>query len=667
MSDSEGDEFVYDYSDEDSDCSNDSSNNMDDDSQPPQDKEDSNGWPSSPPSKLQKKMSKEDESNKQESMAEEKEDSGRGKNKMMKTEDHTTPKRKDNNNSASTSSSSSSSSNTKNPNPNAPPNKSNSANSKKPNNGHSPVPEYLSPNASKDPNGLKLMESEDLRIEMDLILNEISDMLCISSIASACLLRQFKWNKERLIEAYMSDPEKTLKASGVYLRVNNEDSSNDMKLDSYDAPIPVQANVPNSPQAKPNLRLTRSISANKAAAASSSTSTTATATTQQTQQQKNAHLLMSNKPVNENGLHTCQICCCDDIEEKDIYSMPCTHEFCTDCWSGFLGHKIGEGPTSVYAVCPMSGCKEFVTDVEVEAITPNLLAKYRVFQLRSFVDLFKNARWCPGLDCTKVAISKSGFGDVNCDCGRDFCVRCGEEPHQPVVCTDLAMWNEKCQNESETANWILANTKKCPKCYTRIEKNQGCNHITCQQCKFDFCWICCAPWKDHGSTTGGYYKCNKFAAEDDGKDQSDSAKAKRELDRYLHYYQRFHAHDQAQKFAKKQLQETEARMIKLQEEKEETSWIDVQFLKAATEQLVQCRRVLKFTYTFAFYLDEKSGKKERFEDHQEMLERFTEKLSELSEKPLDKMDRTEVINHTRVVDRFVRNILKYVDDGMDEE
>ena len=40
------------------------------------------------------------------------------------------------------------------------------------------------------------------------------------------------------------------------------------------------------------------------------------------------------------------------------------------------------------------------------------------------------------------------------------------------------------------ANWILANTRKCPNCNTRIEKNQGCNHMTCRLCKHEFCWTC---------------------------------------------------------------------------------------------------------------------------------------------------------------------------------
>ena len=72
---------------------------------------------------------------------------------------------------------------------------------------------------------------------------------------------------------------------------------------------------------------------------------------------------------------------------------------------------------------------------------------------------------------------------------------------------------EKCSAESENVTWIIANTKKCPKCRKPIEKNQGCNHMTCrktaQGCGHEFCWLCLGPWKDHGNATGGYYKCNK--------------------------------------------------------------------------------------------------------------------------------------------------------------
>jgi len=190
--------------------------------------------------------------------------------------------------------------------------------------------------------------------------------------------------------------------------------------------------------------------------------------------------------------------------------------------------------------------------------------------------------------------------------------------------------------------------------------------MTCSKCKNEFCWICMGNWADHGANTGGYYRCNKFDANENGADQSDAAKAKRELDRYLHYYKRFHAHSEAQIFAKKSLKETEERMVALQERNNDITWTDVEFLKTANEQLVECRRVLKYTYAYAYYLVDKDNVKERFENHQAMLEKFTENLSELSEKPLHEMNRSEVVNQTRVVDRFMKNILQYVEDGMED-
>jgi ariadne-1 len=146
--------------------------------------------------------------------------------------------------------------------------------------------------------------------------------------------------------------------------------------------------------------------------------------------------------------------------------------------------------------------------------------------------------------------------------------------------------------------------------------------------------------------TGGYYKCNKFDPNSDANDQSDAARAKRELNRYLHYYKRFHSHAQAQDFAIKSVKATEARMILLQEQNSDTVWTDVEFLKAANRQLVECRKVLKYSYAFAYYLQD-GDKKTRFEYHQEMLERFTENLSELSEKPIQDMNRAEVVNQVR--------------------
>ena len=79
-----------------------------------------------------------------------------------------------------------------------------------------------------------------------------------------------------------------------------------------------------------------------------------------------------------------------------------------------------------------------------------------------------------------------------------------------VDCKTVNQWLRKNSAESENANWILANTKPCPKCKRPIEKNQGCMHMVCSQCRSEFCWLCLGNWAEHGERTGGYYSCNRY-------------------------------------------------------------------------------------------------------------------------------------------------------------
>lgn len=57
-----------------------------------------------------------------------------------------------------------------------------------------------------------------------------------------------------------------------------------------------------------------------------------------------------------------------------------------------------------------------------------------------------------------------------------------------------------------------------------------------------------------------------------------------------------------------------------------------------------------------------SPEKGLFEHQQEQLERSTEYLAELTEKPVDKMERVEVVNFTRVTMQFLRNLLEGIRD-----
>ncbi|KAF2558307.1 hypothetical protein F2Q68_00012964 [Brassica cretica] len=76
-------------------------------------------------------------------------------------------------------------------------------------------------------------------------------------------------------------------------------------------------------------------------------------------------------------------------------------------------------------------------------------------------------KWCPAPGCENAIEFTAGTSnyDVSCSCSRSFCWNCTEEAHRPVDCHTVAQWIRKNSAESENMNWILANSKPCPKCF----------------------------------------------------------------------------------------------------------------------------------------------------------------------------------------------------------
>ena len=75
------------------------------------------------------------------------------------------------------------------------------------------------------------------------------------------------------------------------------------------------------------------------------------------------------------------------------------------------------------------------------------------------------------------------------------------------------------------------------------------------QCKHDFCWVCLEVWRKHSSSTGGYFRCNRFEAAGKvsrhQKTLTESAESRsgqlQALNRFVHYYTRFKNHENSLK------------------------------------------------------------------------------------------------------------------------
>jgi ariadne-2 len=228
-----------------------------------------------------------------------------------------------------------------------------------------------------------------------------------------------------------------------------------------------------------------------------------------------ANLLVSSRIKSGNGKKVvyvtllCPVCIQTQPFEK-FHNLSCAHSFCKHCWSMHFEIQISQG-ISTQIRCMAAGCDVLVPEDLVLTLVsrPQIRDKYQQFAFQDYVKSHPELRFCPGTNCQGIIRSQDlSAKKATCKmCETSFCFRCGNDYHAPTDCTTIKKWLTKCADDSETANYISANTKDCPKCNICIEKNGGCNHIACCNCKHDFCWMCLGDWKSHGSE---YYECSRY-------------------------------------------------------------------------------------------------------------------------------------------------------------
>jgi hypothetical protein len=94
----------------------------------------------------------------------------------------------------------------------------------------------------------------------------------------------------------------------------------------------------------------------------------------------------------------------------------------------------------------------------------------------------------------------------------------------------------------------------------------------------------------------------------------DMTEAKRHLERWLFYFDRFNNHELSTALDVELLGRSAERITRVQEETG-LSWIEAQYMREAVEELSRCRQTLKWTYAMAHFL-ENGNDKEIFEANQ---------------------------------------------------
>ncbi|VVA13151.1 PREDICTED: probable E3 [Prunus dulcis] len=407
--------------------------------------------------------------------------------------------------------------------------------------------------------------------------------------------------------------------------------------------------------------------------------------------------------------HNCGICF-ETYPRDKMHAAACGHPFCSSCWAGYISTAINDGPGCLMLRCPDPSCGAVVCQDMINALaSAEDKEKYSRYFIRSYVEDNRKTKWCPAPGCDYAIdfIVGGGSYDVTCRCSYSFCWNCTEEAHRPVDCGTVAKWILKNSAESENMNWILANSKPCPKCKRPIEKNQGCMHITCTPpCKFEFCWLCLGAWSDHGERTGGFYACNRYetAKQEGVYDETEKRRemAKNSLERYTHYYERWATNQSSRQKALADLQQMQTvhleKLSDIQCQPESQlkfiteAWLQVHhkftfllrddcfflfdFLHL---QIVECRRVLKWTYAYGYYLPEhEHAKRQFFEYLQGEAESGLERLHQCAEKELqvylNEEDpskdfnefRTKLAGLTSVTRNYFENLVRALENGLSD-
>ncbi|KAL4492024.1 hypothetical protein ABPG72_008445 [Tetrahymena utriculariae] len=179
----------------------------------------------------------------------------------------------------------------------------------------------------------------------------------------------------------------------------------------------------------------------------------------------------------------------DDLNSNQKNNI-CIHfieNICSNCLDQWMSQQIQDQGSltqnTLKIKCPINNCNQLcifnlflkVFNFKLFPITNKQLFNHYCRQQYDVVS-------CPNPSCSYRGIIK------NQKCTEPF--HCSLCQHQWRESQQISIKNFK-EFKSNLYKYFF--TKNCPTCNAHIQKNGGCNNMTCRKCQTGFCWLCLNP------------------------------------------------------------------------------------------------------------------------------------------------------------------------------
>lgn len=186
-------------------------------------------------------------------------------------------------------------------------------------------------------------------------------------------------------------------------------------------------------------------------------------------------------------LEVCTVC--REVCPVLLKNMPCDHAVCERCWKTWTESQIPRSFTNKQETvrCFAPECREVIhtslwshmTAISKTVCDFDELPGVQRRRKLKTNELYPEAMQVDCPDATCWGLGYLGFDTV-------MCFICEQQwiPDEPG----------SSPNDVDVQDVMGVKAKQCPSCHEHIEKNGGCDHMTCR-CKYEFYWSTLKPYR----------------------------------------------------------------------------------------------------------------------------------------------------------------------------